>query len=74
MESSNPVLNRYNRRGYASMGNSNVGTTGFSTSYDANEGGQLEDLYNAPAASSIRTGRMTMDDVVTRTGMLFAIL
>jgi len=74
MESSNPVLNRYNRRGYASMGNSNVGTTGFSTSYDANEGGQLEDLYNAPAASSMRTGRMTMDDVVTRTGMLFAIL
>ena len=56
------------------MGNSNVGTTGFSTSYDANEGGQLEDLYNAPAASSMRTGRMTMDDVVTRTGMLFAIL
>ena len=74
MESSNPVLNRYNRRGYASMGNTNVGTTGFTTSYDAVEGGQLEDLYNAPAASSLRTGRMTMDDVVTRTGMLFAIL
>jgi uncharacterized YccA/Bax inhibitor family protein len=74
MESSNPVLNRYNKRGYASMGNTNVGTTGFSTSYDANEGGQLEDLYNAPAASSMRTGRMTMDDVVTRTSILFAIL
>lgn len=74
MESSNPVLNRYNRRGYASMGNSNVGTTGFSTSYDAVEGGQLEDLYNAPAASSMRTGRMTMDDVVTRTAMLFGVL
>ena len=74
MESSNPVLNRYNRRGYASMGNSNVGTTGFSTSYDAVEGGQLEDLYKAPAASSMRTGRMTMDDVVTRTAMLFAVL
>ena len=74
MNSSNPVLNRYNRRGYASMGNSNVGTTGFNTSYDAQEGGQLEDLYNAPAASSMRTGRMTMDDVVTRTSMLFGIL
>ena len=74
MESSNPVLNRYTRRGHASMGNTNIGTKGFSTSYDAQEGGQLEDLYNAPAASSIRTGRMTMDDVVTRTGMLFAIL
>ena len=44
MESSNPVLNRYNRRGYASMGNPNVGTRGFGTSYDAQEGGQLEDL------------------------------
>ena len=74
MESSNPVLNRYNRRGYASMGNTNVGTTGFSTSYDAVEGKQLEDLYNAPAASSMRTGRMTMDDVVARTSILFGIL
>ncbi|MFM8621075.1 MAG: Bax inhibitor-1/YccA family protein [Candidatus Nanopelagicaceae bacterium] len=74
MESSNPVLNRYNRRGYASMGNPNVGTTGYGTSYDAVEGGQLEDLYNAPAASSMRTGRMTMDDVVTRTSILFAVL
>ena len=56
------------------MGNPNVGTTGFGTSYDAVEGGQLEDLYNAPAASSMRTGRMTMDDVVTRTSILFALL
>ena len=82
MESSNPVLNRYNKRGYASMGNTSTnsstrGTTGFSTSYDANEGRgdvSLEDLYNAPAASSLRTGRMTMDDVVTRTAILFGIL
>ena len=35
---------------------------------------QLNDLYNAPAASSSRTGRMTMDDVVARTGLLFAVL
>jgi uncharacterized YccA/Bax inhibitor family protein len=34
----------------------------------------MEDLYNAPAASSMRTGRMTIDDVVTRTGILFAVL
>ena len=79
MESSNPILSRYGRtgRGYASMGNSgtsNVGTTGYTTSYDANEGKGLEDLYNAPAASSMRTGRMTMDDVVTRTAMLFGLL
>lgn len=34
----------------------------------------LENLYNAPAASSLRTGRMTIDDVVTRTGILFGVL
>jgi len=76
MESSNPILSRYGKtgRGYASMGNPNAGTTGFSTSYDAVEGRELEDLYNAPAASSLQTGRMTMDDVVTRTAMLFGLL
>jgi len=31
-------------------------------------------LYNTPAASSLRTGRMTIDDVVTRTAIMFAVL
>ena len=35
---------------------------------------ELYSLYSAPAASSARTGRMTMDDVVARTGLLFAVL
>ena len=35
---------------------------------------QLGQSYNAPAASSIRTGRMTIEDVVAKTGFLFAIL
>ncbi len=35
---------------------------------------QLEQSYQAPAASSIRTGRMTIEDVVAKTGFLFAIL
>ena len=35
---------------------------------------QLEQSYNAPAASSIRTGRMTIEDVVAKTGFLFALL
>ena len=35
---------------------------------------QLEQSYNAPAASSIRTGRMTIEDVVAKTGFLLAIL
>ena len=34
----------------------------------------LEATYAAPAASSLRTGRMTMDDVVIRTATLFAVL
>jgi uncharacterized YccA/Bax inhibitor family protein len=35
---------------------------------------QLEQSYNAPAASSMQTGRMTIEDVVAKTGFLFAIL
>ena len=58
MQSSNPVLNRSFK---------NPG-------YAAVDPSKLEDLYNAPAASSARTGRMTMDDVITRTGMLLAVL
>jgi uncharacterized YccA/Bax inhibitor family protein len=34
----------------------------------------LEATFAAPAASSLRTGRMTMDDVVMRTATLFAVL
>jgi len=59
MESSNPILSRYGK-GYASMG---TGSTQ-----------DLEQMYNAPAASSIRTGRITIDDVITRTALLFGIL
>lgn len=62
MNSSNPVLGKAfsqgNGRGYASMGSVTTPDT-------------LEETYSAPAASSLRTGRMTMDDVVARTGMLF---
>ncbi len=58
MNSSNPVLNRAfgNRRGYAAM--------------ETIPQDRLEETYNSPAASSLRTGRMTMDDVVARTGIL----
>ncbi len=65
MRSSNPVLGRaFNQRGYAA----------FDPSTTNSEPAALENLYNAPAASSLRTGRMTIDDVVTRTGILFAVL
>ncbi len=73
MNSSNPVLGkafgdgsgRGNRRGYASMSNFPA------TEVQSVEA--LEESYNAPAASSLRTGRMTMDDVVARSAMLFGI-
>ena len=68
MQSSNPVLGRaFNpKKGFASMGSTATATQ--------ESPAALEDLYNAPAASSLRTGRMTIDDVVTRTGILFGIL
>lgn len=67
MQSSNPVFSRVvnPRRGYAAMGSSDVTVIPTQT---------VEEIYSAPAASSLRTGRMTIDDVVTRSGMLFAIL
>ena len=34
----------------------------------------LEETYSAPSASSLQTGRMTMEDVVVKTASLFAIL
>ena len=64
MESTNPVF----RRGYAAMG-TNRQTATTSVEVEA-----LEQAYNAPAASSARTGRMTIDDVVIRTSALFIIL
>lgn len=68
MQSSNPVLGRAfnNKRGFAAMGSTATATQ--------DSPATLENLYNAPAASSLRTGRMTIDDVVTRTGILFAVL
>jgi len=71
MQSSNPVLGRaFNQRGFASM---NPGAT-IQHDAPADSPQKLEDLYSAPSASSLRTGRMTIDDVVTRTGILFGVL
>lgn len=67
MQSSNPVLGKaFNQRGFAAMGNTTTATQDSSAT--------LEDLYSAPAASSLRTGRMTIDDVVTRTAIMFGVL
>ena len=64
MESTNPVF----KRGYAAMG------TNHQTATTAIDVAELEKAYNAPSASSITTGRMTIDDVVIRTSMLFVVL
>jgi len=65
MESRNPVFSRngeFQRGGYATF---NPPTP---------SAGALEDLYRAPSATSVDTGRMTLDDVVVRTASLFGAL
>jgi uncharacterized YccA/Bax inhibitor family protein len=64
MESRNPIFNRskeFNRGGYATFNN-------------APPAGDLEDMYRAPSATPVQTGRMTLDDVVMRTASLFGVL
>ena len=66
MQSRNPVFNSseaFSRRGYA----------GFNEAPPV-AGQQLEDMYNAPSATGLQTGRMTIDDVVVKTGLMFAVL
>jgi uncharacterized YccA/Bax inhibitor family protein len=64
MESRNPVFARsesFSRGGYADFDQS-----------VSNQ--QLENMYAAPPATPTQMRRMTIDDVVVRTGILFAIL
>jgi uncharacterized YccA/Bax inhibitor family protein len=69
MESRNPVFNNskaFSRKGYATFNEQSAVPTATA--------GQLEDMYNAPPATGVDTGRMTMDDVVIKTGLMFAVL
>lgn len=60
MQSSNPVLGKaFNQP---------------NTSATQDSFQQLEQTYSSPAASSMRTGRMTIEDVVAKTGFLFGVL
>ena len=66
MESRNPVFNNskaFSRKGYATFDEAPTATAG-----------QLEDMYAAPPATGVDTGRMTIDDVVVKTGLMFAVL
>jgi len=63
MQSRNPVLSRsaaFSPGGYATFSPAAVD--------------QLETQYAAPPATGAQTGRMTLDDVVMKTGILFAVL
>ena len=63
MESRNPVFSNsegFRRGGYAT----------FSTPSATD----LQGMYEAPAATPLQTGRMTLDDVVVRTATLFSVL
>jgi uncharacterized YccA/Bax inhibitor family protein len=63
MQSRNPVLSRnaaFSPGGYATFTPAAVD--------------QLETQYAAPPATGAQTGRMTLDDVVMKTGILFAVL
>lgn len=65
MESRNPVFARseqFRRGGYAT----------FDSPTPSAE--QLQDMYSAPSATSLQTGRMTLDDVIVRTAMVFGVL
>ena len=66
MQSRNPVFNNskaFKDGGYASFNEAPPATAT-----------QLEDMYRAPSATGVDTGRMTMDDVVVKTGLMFAVL
>jgi uncharacterized YccA/Bax inhibitor family protein len=66
MQSNNPVFNNskaFKNGGYATFNEAPPATAT-----------QLEEMYSAPAATGVETGRMTMDDVVVKTGLMFAVL
>jgi uncharacterized YccA/Bax inhibitor family protein len=65
MKSSNPIFSRtqeFNRGGYATF------DTAAPTADD------LQRQYDAPSATAVQTGRMTIDDVVMRTATMFGVL
>jgi uncharacterized YccA/Bax inhibitor family protein len=66
MQSRNPVFNNskaFKDGGYASFNEAPPATAE-----------QLQQMYSAPSATALDTGRMTMDDVVVKTGLMFAVL
>jgi len=63
LESRNPVFSNnqgFRRGGYAT--------------FQTPSATELQGMYEAPAATPLQTGRMTLDDVVVRTATLFTVL
>ncbi len=76
MESRNPVFS--NNKAFGQNGYAGFDTRG--GGYGAQAGAatmsatELQDMYAAPSATPLQTGRMTIDDVVMRTATIFAVL
>ncbi len=63
MESNNPVFRRsetFSKHG-ASLA-------------PAPSAAQLQQMYDAPSATVVQTGRLTLDDVIAKTGLMFLVL
>ncbi|WP_312719261.1 Bax inhibitor-1/YccA family protein [Mobilicoccus sp.] len=87
---SNPVFNRIDeqsRRGYAGFGDNRstqyYGSPQTSQGYPQDHqsagrtnmsAGQLDDLYNSPSASPTQSRRLTLDDVMMKSGLLFGLM
>jgi uncharacterized YccA/Bax inhibitor family protein len=83
MASSNPVFSQVNReiqQGYAGFGQQRAGQqpgynpAGMQGVQDRMTSDQLEQMYDAPPAGPIQTGRLTFDDVIMKTLGLFVLL
>lgn len=69
---SNPVFSRIEKdsRGYATFHDRGPQAQTYATPSPV----QLEKMYSAPSATSVETGRVTVDDVVVKTGIQFVLL
>jgi uncharacterized YccA/Bax inhibitor family protein len=78
MRSNNPVFTRmpeFTRGGYATFDERpRSAAVGGSAATRAAPAQTLEEMYTAPSATPVQTGRMTYDDVVMKTATLFGVL
>jgi uncharacterized YccA/Bax inhibitor family protein len=68
MESRNPVFSRseeFNRKGGGGYATFDTRTP---------DAGELNEMYGSPSATATQMGRMTIDDVVMKTAMIFGVL